>query len=863
MNIITYPMLCAAGCFALTGPLLLRAAEPVAKTEVANQAFTTERTIASPNGSLVFLLERESSTNVLAWSATFGGRPLITRGALGMDIKDVGRVADKGPIGPVEKREVKTSWKPPYGERSEIPDRFREETLALAPPAKGGPAVRLQVRAYDEGLAFRYLVDAKETVTVLSEQTSFPLAATTDVWTSEKAQGKITRQPVSAVKGQVERPLTAQLSPNLFAALGEAALVNHSRMKFTLDGESTLVASLDGPAVYAGAFATPWRYVRAASSPGGLLEKNHFLLNLNEPNQTGDTAWLRPGKILREVTLTTQGAKACVDFAASHNLQFIMFDAGWYGPEENDRSDATTVTVDPARSPGPLDLPDVIAYGKSKGIGTILYVNRLALERQLDELLPLYQKWGVAGIKFGFVNVGPQQWTTWLHDAIAKCAKYNLMVNVHDEYRMTGVERTLPNFMTAEGVRGDEESPKSEEVLHTLFTRGLAGAADQTNCYFAQRVGTMGSHGAQLAKAVCLYSPWLSVFWYDRPAGAPQVGQAGGGISVLQDVPEMSFFKRLPTVWDEIRVLGGHPDTHAIVARRNGDTWFIGGLNGTKARDFKIPLPFLGVKKSYRLGLFTDDPSIQTPTQVRVETRTVDRNHVIECRVAPRNGIAAILTPVPDPPRTAADAVTPKLFDQNRHNQFMKRKAAGPIDLLFLGDSITDWWPKNGKDSWSAFAPYQPANFGIMAMRTEGLLWNINNGEIDGLTPKTTVILIGVNNILQCPDEKPEWVAAGIEKIVATVREKMPATNILLMGILPARNPASHPARARIAEVNRLIAKLDDGKHVRFLDIGSQFLDADGNVRKDLTSDLLHPNAKGYQVWKNALLPIVSDNAEK
>ena len=193
----------------------------------------------------------------------------------------------------------------------------------------------------------------------------------------------------------------------------------------------------------------------------------------------------------------------------------------------------------------------------------------------------------------------------------------------------------------------------------------------------------------------------------------------------------------------------------------------------------------------------------------------------------------------------------------------MRRKSEGPVGILFLGDSITDWWPKNGKDPGKNLRPNNPANFGIMAMRTEGLLWNITQGEIDGLTPKTTVILIGVNNILQCPDERPEWVAAGIGKIVATARERMPDTKILLMGILPARNPASHPARARIAEVNRLIANLDDGIHVRFLDIGSKFLDAEGNVRKDLTIDSLHPNAKGYQIWKDALLPLVSNDAGK
>lgn len=232
---------------------------------------------------------------------------------------------------------------------------------------------------------------------------------------------------------------------------------------------------------------------------------------------------------------------------------------------------------------------------------------------------------------------------------------------------------------------------------------------------------------------------------------------------------------------------------------------------------------------------------------------------------SPRDGLATNLAPTPVAaktatlPRTEADAVTPKLFKKNRHEQFIQRKAAGPVGLLFLGDSITDWWPRNGKDSWAKFAPNAPADFGVAAMRTEGLLWNITHGELDGLKPKATVILIGVNNILQCPDEKPEWVAAGIRKIVATVREKMPGTKILLLAIFPARNPATHPARDRIAAVNRLIAGLDDGKNVRFLDLGSKFLDAEGNVRMDLTRDALHPNAKGYEVWYEAMQPMLSE----
>lgn len=611
----------------------------------AQAAFVTERSFASPDGKLTFNLERDDANDRLHWSVNRGGAAIVTRGALGIDLAKVGTIADEGTISHVETRDVDTKWTPPYGENSLIRDHFREETLTLAHADHGDLAVKLQVRAYDEGIAFRYLVHGAGTLTMSGEKTSYPLPDSAVVWVVPASQGAISKVAITAMKNGMERPLTAELSPDLFIALGEAGSFDHARMKFSRIGPSTLVPALGGSSVFTDSLTTPWRYVRAAASPGGLLQGNHLMWNLSEPSRLADTAWLRPGKVLREVTLTTAGGIAATDWAAANGIDFIHFDAGWYGNEYSSASDATTVTVDPKRSPGPLDLQAVIAYAKTKNIGVILYVNRRALEKQLDAILPLYQKWGVAGIKFGFVNTGNQQWTKWLHESIEKCAKHQLMANVHDDYRMMGTERTLPNFMTAEGIRGYEESPPNEMVLRTIFTRGLAGAGDQTNCYFAPRVKAMGSHGSQLAKSVCIYSPWQYLYWYDRPPNAPGVGGAGSSASVLQDVPELSFFARLPTVWDETRWLEGHPDTHATVARRKGDTWFIGALNGTAVRDFRVPLDFLSENKNYRLELFSDDASATTPTRVRIDTSQIKRGHVINLAVAARNGFSAILTP--------------------------------------------------------------------------------------------------------------------------------------------------------------------------------------------------------------------------
>lgn len=463
-------------------------------------------------------------------------------------------------------------------------------------------------------------------------------------WTSNRAQSEIAGTRVSAIKEAVERPLLVQLEESMYLALGEAALVDFARMKFVQKegNPGTLVASLDGGATLKTSSYTPWRFIMAAKTPGQLLENNYLLLNLNEPNQIKDVSWVKPGKVIREVTLTTQGGMATVDFAARHNLQYIEFDAGWYGNEYDDASDATTITVDPKRSKGPLDLIKVIEYAKTKNIGVILYVNRRALEKQLDEVLPLLSSWGVSGVKYGFVNVGPQEWTSWLHDAVRKASDYQLMVDIHDEYRPTGYSRTYPNLMTQEGIRGDEESPDNSMVLNTLFTRMIAGAGDHTNCYFAPRVTEkMGSHVSQLAKAVCIYSPWQFLYWYDRPKGSrPGDEGAGGSKSFIKEVPELAFFDVLPTVWDDTKVLDGHPGEYAVVARRSGTSWFVGALNGNDDRKIEVPLDFLAKGKSYEAIIYTDDANSTSETKVKIEKRRVEAGDTLDSDVKQKNGLA-------------------------------------------------------------------------------------------------------------------------------------------------------------------------------------------------------------------------------
>jgi alpha-glucosidase len=382
------------------------------------------------------------------------------------------------------------------------------------------------------------------------------------------------------------------------------------------------------------------------------IKSCHFSRHLNDPAAIADISWIKPGKVLREVTLTTTGAIAAIDFTSSHNMQYIEFDAGWYGPENKDESDARAVNPDPARSKGPLDMQEVIKYANSKNIGLLLYVNRKALERQLDSLLPIYKKWGVSGIKFGFVQVGNQAVTAWLHEAIKKVASYQMVADVHDEYRPTGFSRTYPNFLTMEGIRGDEESPTNSHTLITMFTRMLAGQGDNTICYYNERVDNkMGSHASQLAKAVCIFSPLQFLYWYDKASPSLEKKDGlWGSTNYIGDEPELEFFNNVPTVWDETKVLNAKIGEYGVIARKKGNEWFVGGINGEEARTLNISFSFLDPGVKYSAKIYSDDPSVNTRTHVRIDNIKVDNISVYPAKLRANNGIAIHIIPLSPPP---------------------------------------------------------------------------------------------------------------------------------------------------------------------------------------------------------------------
>ena len=212
-----------------------------------------------------------------------------------------------------------------------------------------------------------------------------------------------------------------------------------------------------------------------------------------------------------------------------------------------------------------------------------------------------------------------------------------------------------------------------------------------------------------------------------------------------------------------------------------------------------------------------------------------------------------------DPPavpgaRAVNTAILPKPRDPNwvkRHEGFVEIARKGEAEILFMGDSITDGW--RGQKLWKEkYAPMKAVDFGIGGDRTEHVLWRMANGECEVIKPKVIVLMIGTNNT---GANSPPQIVEGITAIVTDFRKRLPQSKILLLGVFPRGEKAGTPIRQKIQDINDQIAKLDDGKVVKYLDIGAKFLDADGTLPKDVMPDALHPNAKGYQIWADAMDP--------
>ncbi len=514
----------------------------------------------------------------------------------------------------------------------------------------------LIVRAYDSGAAVRLRLLAAPTpnLTLTGEEIEVRLPADAAIYAS-RDEGEYQRTVQTRVDPAphpdltdssdhgplADTPLTVHLRDGTGVLVTESDRRHYPRTMFrsTPQGIVTRLMRFPGRATgWSGPgdtppeerftvpvpFSTPWRVVLAAPTIAQLVERQDLIPTLAAPNELGDVSWVKPGRLMRIREYTTQAGIDTIDFAAKRRLDFVMWDAHWYG-DGTDSSDATYAI--PA-----IDIRKVIDHARSRGLGLILYVDRVPAMRQLDAIVKTYREWGVAGIKFGFVWEGRQSDVDFIERMIRTCGEHRLMVNLHDNLRPAGLERTLPNYIALEGVRGNEQFPTATHNCTLAYARALSGPIDYTICYANPKNKATNAH--QMALAAIYYNPLTSLYWYDKPDK-----YAG------REWPELAFLDECPTTWSQTVSLGGVIGEHAAVARRARDgRWFVGVITNETARTLPIDLSFLGDGK-WRLRRFADGAAGTQPwsTPVVLSTETVDARTRLDVRMAAAGGQALIL----------------------------------------------------------------------------------------------------------------------------------------------------------------------------------------------------------------------------
>jgi alpha-glucosidase len=391
--------------------------------------------------------------------------------------------------------------------------------------------------------------------------------------------------------------------------------------------------------------------------PGDLIESN-IILNLNDPCKISDTSWIKPGKVVfpwwpdfktespvigNEMTFDNQ--KYYLDFATEYEIPYLELEPPWYGDEREciknpEKFDITT----PTRS---LQLPDLLEYGKERGVHFFIWAVWKNIEQQMNTALPLYEQWGAAGMKIDFMNRDDQDMVNFYHRVLQKAAEHHLMVYFHGAYKPTGIRRTWPNLLTREAVMGLEYNKWTDRITpeHNVtlpFTRMLAGPMDYTPGAFVNVTKdqfkpeysepmAMGTRCHQLAMYIVYESPLQMV------ADCP--GNYRGEKSA-------EFLKIVPTTWDETRVLVGKIGDYIAVARRSGMDWYIGAMTDWTPRELDLSLDFLG-ENTFYATIYADgnaadeNPELVTITKIKLHSK----DHLIT-KLAPGGGVAVHMTPV-------------------------------------------------------------------------------------------------------------------------------------------------------------------------------------------------------------------------
>jgi alpha-glucosidase len=635
--------------------------------------------VTSPDGNLSLSLRLEAKPQPylagerLYYRVDYKGAPVLVDSPLGLDLAEAEALDHGFEVVGTSTRSNDTTWENDFGALKTVPDTFNELVVSLREKAAPNRRLDVVVRAYDGGVAFRYVLPKQEAIdrfTIAAESTGFYFAGEASAfalnlgrWDTSN-EGEYALIPLRDIKpaSLVNLPLLVELGePKIYAALLEADLTDYAGLYVAgVEGlPNALRARLsvapgrrfDRAVVGRTPKSTPWRLIMVGPDPARFIERNYLVLDLSAPCAIADTSWIRPGKaawdwwsgsyatgVPFKPGMNTATMKHYIDFAARHRFEYMLVDAGWAPIAEDGRIE------DILRHRPEVDVPAIIAYGKAKGVATLLWVEWRALDRHMEEAMALYEKWGAAGIKVDYMNRDDQDMVNYYEKVVRMAAEHRLTVDFHGAFKPTGLRRAWPNLLTREGVMGLEYSKWSDRITPDYdvtipFTRMLAGPMDFTpgamrnaakGKFEARDVAPMaqGTRGHQLAMYVVYESPLVMVSDYPE---------------AYEGQPGLEFIEQVPTVWDETKVLAGEPGQYVVIARRKGDDWYVGAMTNWGSRDFELPLDFLG-EGDYQATIFADGADAAADaTSLDVTRKTVKAGDRLVLRLAPGGGAAVVL----------------------------------------------------------------------------------------------------------------------------------------------------------------------------------------------------------------------------
>lgn len=649
---------------------------------------TSQETIKSPDGKIqitIFVEDNQPYYTVMADNKT-----VLAKSLLGLEFKDL-PTSGKLTMEKSTRKTINEIWKQPFGTASQILNHCNESSIHFT--TTNGLDFSIVARAYNDGIAFRYMLHADgkaDSLMITAERTEFAFPSNHQAWwipADEFANESLYRNtPISKIP-DANTPITIETNDGFYLSIHEAALLDYSEMTLKNTADSLrLVASLwpepDGVCARVKLpFQTPWRSIMITRSPGGLIE-SHLTQNLNEPCAIKDVSWIKPMKFvgiwwgmhLGKYTwfegpnhgATTQRTKDYIDFAAKHGIEGVLaegWNKGWetWATDKKNIQDFTTAYSD-------FNLEEVVKYAKSKNIEFISHHetggNIPAYESQLDSAFALCQKLGIKALKTGYAGViSPdgyhhhgQYMVRHFQKVVQTAANYQISINAHESIKPTGLDRTWPNLLSQEVIRGNEWNAtyRATPPYHAVilpFTRYLAGPADYTPGIFKinhsplQNKRLYCTLSAQLALYVVHFSP---------------MKMAADMIENYENHPAFQFIMDVPMVWDETKVINAKIGDYITIARRSNDKWFVGSLADENTYQLNIPLSFLKENTLYEATIYGDalDTDWENiPEAYEISKWTVSADDTIVSALSKAGGQAISIIPIQDKTKTISESI--------------------------------------------------------------------------------------------------------------------------------------------------------------------------------------------------------------